>query len=86
MESGSIDKILDELETEHGETPFTSSAAITQRVANKFNINDMNDMMNNLTVKEVEGGYDVNITYDRELNLIYKKEPMVYDRTITLMR
>jgi hypothetical protein len=85
MESGSIDKILDELETEHGETPFTTSAAITQRVANKLNINDMNDMMNHVTVKEVDGGYSVIVTYERELNLIYKKEPKVYDRTVTLM-
>ena len=86
VESGSIDKILDDLETEHSDTAFTSTAAITERLANKLNINDMNDMMNHVTVKEVDGGYSVNVTYERELNLVYKKEAKIYDRTITLMR
>lgn len=86
MESGSVDKVLDNIELDHQDAAFTSTNEIKQRIANKFNINDMNDMMQNVTVKEIDGGYEVNVKYERELNLIYEKKPMDYDRTITLTR
>jgi hypothetical protein len=86
METGTIDKIMEDVEKDHQDSPFNSINDIKGQISNKLNINDMNDMMQHVSVKEIDGGYDVNITYERELNLIYTKKPVVYDRTIKLMR
>ena len=84
METGKVDSVLDGIESDHAESRFTSTRDIEQRIANKLNINDMNDMMSNVSVKEGDRGYEVNITYERELNLIYEKKPVLYDRTVIL--
>ena len=84
MEAGKVDSALDAIETDHADSKFTSTNDIKQRLANKFNINDMNDMNSNVTVKEGDNSFVVNIKFERELNLIYEKKPVMYDRTVTL--
>jgi hypothetical protein len=86
METSTVDNILDTVEQEHVDKAFTSTRAISESIANKMNINDMNDMMQNVSVKEIDGGYEVNVYYERELNLLYEKKTIAYDRTIDLMR
>jgi len=86
MERGAVDTLMTNIEKNHASTPFNSKNEIESQIANKLNIEGMNDMLNTFTVTEVEGGYDVNATYERELNLIYTKKPIVYNRTITLIR
>ena len=84
MEKGKVDSVLDGIEKDHADSMFTSTSDISQSIANKFNINDMNDMNDNVTVKKVEDSFVINIKFERELNLMYEKKPVMYDRTVTL--
>ncbi|MFW2439819.1 MAG: DUF4845 domain-containing protein [Arenicellales bacterium] len=84
METGKVNSVLDGLEKDHADSQFTSTRDIEQSIANKLNINEMNDMMSNVTVKKGDSGFIVNIKYERELNMIYEKKPVMYDRTVIL--
>ena len=84
MERGSVDTILSNIEKDHVSTPFSSKQEIESQIANKLNIEGMNDMLDNFTVKEEENGFVIKAKYDRELNLIYTKKPVTYEKTIIL--
>ena len=84
MERGSVDTILCNIEKDHASTPFSSKQEIESLIAKKLYIEGMNDMLDNFTVKEEENGFVIKAKYDRELNLIYTKKPVTYEKTIIL--
>ena len=84
MEKGKVNSVLDGIEKDHADSKFAGTRDIEQRIANKLNINGMNDMMSNITVKEGDSGFIINIKYEREMNMIYEKKPVMYDRMVIL--
>ena len=50
MESGSVDTLLNNIEKDNESTPFTSKQEIESQIANKLNIEGMNDMFEIFTV------------------------------------
>lgn len=84
MERGTIDTIMSNIEKNHASTPFSSKQEIESQIANKLNIEGMNDMYNAFTVTEEDDGFVIKATYDRELNLIYTKKPVPYEKSLIL--
>jgi len=84
MERGTIDTIMSNIEKNHASTPFSSKQEIESQIANKLNIEGMNDMYNTFTVTEEDDGFVIKAKYDRELNLIYTKKPVPYEKTLIL--
>ena len=84
MERGAIDTIMSNIEQDHAGTPFSSKNEIESQIGNKLNIEGMNDMYNAFTVIEVDGGFVITAKYDRELNLIYTKKPVPYEKILIL--
>ena len=84
MEAGRLDTILDNIEQDHAQTALRSKQDIESRLASKLNINNMDDMMSVFTVIPEGNGFTIKARLEREMNLIYEKRPMVYDRTVTL--
>lgn len=84
MEYGKIDTILDNLDTDHRSAPLSSVNDINERLVSKLNINGMLDLENQFTVRREGDGFLVSIQLERELNLIYEKKPIRYDRTLIL--
>lgn len=84
MERGAVDTIMSDIEKNHASTPFSSKQEIESQIANKLNIEGMNDMYNAFTVAEEDDGFVIKATYDRELNLIYTKKPVPYEKTLIL--
>ena len=84
IEAGTMDKLLSTIESEHAESPFRSKHDIESRIANQLNINEMNEMMGNFKVTEDGQRFVIKVNYDRELNLIYEKKIMPYEKTIVL--
>ena len=50
----------------------------------QLNMNSMDDMQDNFTVTQVDETYIVKVSYERELNLIYEKKPIKYEKSLTL--
>ena len=86
IETGTVDTILDNLETKHGETPFSSVHDIHKAIDRQLNINQMEDLRDNFTVMERGDSYVVTVNYERELNLIYEKRTILTSKSLTLKK
>lgn len=84
IESRSIDSILSNLESSQKTDPVTSVQAATEKLVKKLQINEINDMDDNYTVKRLSGKIIVEFRYERELDLIYKKHKMHYEKQVSL--
>ena len=86
IETGTVDTILENLETKHGESPFTSVHTIQQAINRQLNINQMEDLRDNFKVMERGDSYVVKVDYERELNLIYEKRTIQTSKSMTLKK
>jgi len=84
IESKSVDSILKTMENTQKENPVTTVQAAESKLIGMLQVNEMNDMTKNFTVKEGEGGIIIAFSYDRELNLLFTKKPMHYRKKLRL--
>ncbi len=84
IESKSVDSILRSVEDQQKTDPANGVEDAKAAVIRQLQINEMNDMTSSFTVKEREGGIIIEFNYERELNLVYKKQPMHYEKTLRL--
>jgi hypothetical protein len=50
----------------------------------QLNMNQLDDLGKNFRISHTDGEYLIEVSYSRELNLIYKKEPLKYEKRIYL--
>ena len=84
IESKSIDSILESMQSTQSVNPIRTVQAAETKLVGLLQINEMNDMTDNFKVEQKEGGIVVTFSYDRELNLIYKKHPMHYEKSLRI--
>jgi hypothetical protein len=84
FECGTVDSILSNIEKANEKTPVTSVKNIRNMIDKQLNMNQMDDMQDDFTVTQDGEKYIVKVSYERELNLIYEKKPMKYEKTLTL--
>ena len=84
IEAGTVDSILSSIERAHEETPVRSTNKIRDMIDKQLNMNQMDDLRDNFTVTQDGEMYIIKVSYERELNLIYEKKPMKYEKSITL--
>ena len=84
IESKSIDSILNKIEDTQHTDPVTSRQAARAKVIKMLQVNEMNDMTDNFTVERSDGRITVKFSYDRELNLGYKIQPIHYRKSVTV--
>ena len=84
VESRSINSILTSVEVDHRLDPITSEYAAKEKVIKLLQINEMNDMTNNLKVRNKNDSITITISYDRVLNLVYKKKKIHFEASRTL--
>ena len=84
VESKSIDSILNSVKTEHKTNPVSTESEAASRVIKLLQVNEMNDMTDSFSVKRRSGVTTITFKYDRELNLIFKKHAMHYQKSLAL--
>ena len=84
IESKSIDSILKTIENTQRTNPANTVMDARAKVINLLQINEMNDMTDNFKVEKSDGAIVISCSYDRELNLIYKKQPIQYRKKLRL--
>ena len=84
IEAGNVDSILSNIEQAHEETPVTSVNNIRNMIEKQLDINQMDDLRDNFKVTQDEGIYTITVNYERELNLIYEKQLIQYNKSLTL--
>ena len=84
IESRSIDSILKTVDSANKSGSINSVQAAQEKVISLLQVNEMNDMTDGFTVKDRDGRITITFSYDRELNLLYKKQPMHYEKIVIL--
>jgi len=84
IEASNVDSILGNIEKANAKTPVNGVKGIQDIINKQLNINQMNDLKDNFKVKHDGEMYTVKVSYTRELNLIYKKKTIEYEKSITL--
>jgi hypothetical protein len=84
IESKSIDSILNTVKTDHKTNPVNTESEASSRVIKLLQVNEMNDMTDSFSVKRRSGVTTITFKYDRELNLIFQKYPMPYEKSLAL--
>ena len=84
IEAKSIGSILSSIDQNHRTEAITDIGDARTSVIKMLQINEMDDMVENFTVKRVRDNITITFSYDRELNLGYEKKPMHYENVLTL--
>ena len=84
IESKSVGSILNSIEVSHRTNAITSKQDATAQVIKMLQVNEMNDMTDSFTVEGRDGRIIITFSYDRELNLGYKIQPIQYEKSVSL--
>jgi hypothetical protein len=84
IESGTVDSVMGSIEQANEKKPFTNTNEIRSLINKQLDMNQMMDLADAFTVTKYEETYTINVSYERQLNLIYEKKLIETDKTITL--
>ncbi|HUT42551.1 MAG TPA: DUF4845 domain-containing protein [Gammaproteobacteria bacterium] len=84
MEAGTVDSILENIEKAHKVTPVSNTRVLEDMIDKQLNINQLDDLRDSFEVAQDGEEYIVKVSFERELNLIYEKKPMKYEKTLIL--
>jgi len=84
IEASTVDAILENIEKANMRSPVTNSNALRNMIDKQLNMNQMNDLADSFKISQVEDEFIIEVSYTRELNLIYKKKPMKYEKRVVL--
>jgi len=84
IEAGTVDSILDSIEKTYKKSPGQSVESIQGMIDKQLNMNQMNELKDNFKVMQDGEEYIIKVSYERELNLIYEKKPVTYEKTVIL--
>jgi uncharacterized membrane protein len=84
IEAGTVDSILGSVEKAYNKSTVNSVESIQGMIDKQLNMNQMNDLKDNFKVMQDGEEYRIKVSYERELNLIYEKKPVRYEKTVIL--
>ena len=84
IESATVGTVLDNVAALHREEPFSDVEAVRNAIEKQLYINERNDLKDSFTVMPSRGDYLVTVRYERELDLLYAKKLVPYEKTLTL--
>jgi len=84
IESATVGTVLDNVAAQHREEPFRGVDAVRDAIEKQLYINERNDLKDHFTVVPSRGGFLVTVRYERELDLLFEKKPVPYEKALTL--
>jgi hypothetical protein len=84
IESATVGTVLENVAATHKEAPFRNAGEVRDAVDKQLYINERNDLLESFTVVPNRGGFLVTVQYERELDLLFTKKPVPYEKTLTL--
>lgn len=84
IESKSVDSILDSVKTDNRSNPASNEYDARLKVVKMLQVNEMNELAENVAVNRAGSRTTITISYERELNLLYKKHKLQYKKTVSL--
>ena len=84
IEAGTVDSILGSVEKAYDKSAVNSVESVQGMIDKQLNVNQLNDLKDNFKVTQDGEDYIIKVSYERELNQIYKKKPVKYEKTVIL--
>lgn len=84
IESKSLDSMLDSIESQNRSQPYASAQQVEQAVKSILNLNQMDEMIKNITIRGGQQGINIEVSYERELDLLFQKKAMNYNKYLDL--
>ena len=84
IESRAIDSILSSIQMDNTTDRITNEQAAKTKLIKLLQVNELNDMAKSFKVKTEKGAITITFSYDRELNLVFKKRPIHYEKLLIL--
>jgi hypothetical protein len=84
IEAQTIESIFDTLQREHDAEAFKSTGEVKNAWSDLLNINQMNDLNDLIDIDQYRGKFTIKVKYDRDLDLLYQKKILHYEKTMTL--
>jgi len=86
IESGTVDSILSDIKKAHASKPAREVKDIQEMIARSLYINQQEDLRKHFNVTESNDEFIVSVAYDRELNLLYTRKQVDYEKSLTLRK
>ena len=86
IESGTVDSILSDIKKAHASKPAREVKDIQEMIARSLYINQQEDLRKHFNVTESNDEFIVSVAYDRELNLLYTRKQLDYEKSLTLRK
>lgn len=84
IESKAIDSMLSNLVSAHKTEPARDVEAVREKIIRMLQIDERNDMTDSFSVKQRNNVITIKFSYERELNLVYKKHVIHYEKSRSL--
>lgn len=84
IESNTVTTVLDNIVEKHSKQPFGDTKAVKSAIENQLFINEMEDLLSSFKVTQYRGDLIIKVSFERELNLLYEKKLMPFEKTVTL--
>ncbi len=81
IESRSLDSMLESIDSQNRTNPYSNAQEVEQAVKNILNLNQMDDMIKNITIRDGQQGINIEVSYDRELNLLFSQKTLHYSKS-----
>ena len=84
LESQAIDSVLETMERNQSSAKIGSVNAARDQVNTLLNINEMDDKQSMFEYRQNGPNVIIDVIYERKLNLLFKNEPVIYNKNLTL--
>jgi hypothetical protein len=84
IESKSLDSMLASIESQNSSQKYESSQQVEQAIKSILNLNQMDDMIQHIKVRQSMQRISVEVNYERELDLLYETKILNYSKTLDL--
>jgi Domain of unknown function (DUF4845) len=84
IEASSVDSILTSIEHDNRAEPIRSAQALRAKLDNHLSINQLTHLKDNFEVREWGSDYIIEVSYERELNLLFETKTIKYEDSLTL--
>lgn len=84
VEAKAVDSILERVREEQASQPVDDVEAARAKVVRMLQINELNDLTGNFTVRRSGGSMVITFDYERELNLLFQNRTIHYGQSVQL--
>lgn len=84
VESSAVGSILSSVAKSHKTKPFSNTRAVRSALEKQLDVNQLNDLKDSFIIIPGDNMFTIRASYERELNLVYTRKTMKYEKSIKL--